>query len=246
MPEGASQPQLRLEVSHRTDRASSATGRLRRRSKLFLHRLVVGGGIAVGVVGLLTAPAVARSPVSPKADAVADAAHGALVALVALRDDGPVDAAIAATSTYVAARHQLANLVAERTAVDPDELDAAWARAGTQRMTAVLAALTQVGTPYSYASAEPGVGFDCSGLTSWAWGLAGVTLDHSSYGQLETDAARPQEASAAGDLVGLRGRGHVAIYLGVGDAVVHAPNTGSWVEVVALTKRLEWSVYPAR
>lgn len=246
MSEGASQPQPRLEVSQRTDRASSTSGRLLARSKSFLHRLVVGGGIAVGVVGLLTAPAVARSRVSPKADVVADAAHGALDALIALGADGPIDVAIAANSTYVGVRHQLAALVAERTAVDADELDAAWARAGSQRMTAVFAALTQVGTPYSYASSEPGVGFDCSGLTSWAWGLAGVTLDHSSYGQLVTDAARPQGASAAGDLVGLRGRGHVAIYLGVGDAVVHAPNSGSWVEVVALTKRLEWSVYPAR
>jgi cell wall-associated NlpC family hydrolase len=246
MSEGASQPQSRLEVSQRTDRATRTSGRRRGRSKSFLHRLVVGGGIAVGVVGLLTAPAAARSRVGRKADAVADAARGALVALTTFGDDAPVEVAAAANANYVAARHQLAAVVAERSSVDVDELDAAWARAGRQRMTAVLAALTQVGTPYSYASADPGVGFDCSGLTSWAWGLAGVTLDHSSYGQLATEAARPQEAAAAGDLVGLRGRGHVAIYLGVGDAVVHAPNTGSWVEVTKLANRLQWFVYPAQ
>ena len=60
----------------------------------------------------------------------------------------------------------------------------AWAVTSDQRMTAVLAALSQVGVPYRGYKAIPGYGFDCSGLTSYAWGVAGVSLPHSSSAQI--------------------------------------------------------------
>ena len=45
-------------------------------------------------------------------------------------------------------------------------IPAASSRAGT----AINAALSQLGVPYVFAAATPGVAFDCSGLTMWAWG----------------------------------------------------------------------------
>ena len=42
---------------------------------------------------------------------------------------------------------------------------------------ALLAALTQLGVAYRSSTSEPGVGFDCSGLTSFAWGRAGVDAE---------------------------------------------------------------------
>src|SRR5918993_1102634 len=42
--------------------------------------------------------------------------------------------------------------------------------------TAINAAMSQLGVPYQYATSDPGVGFDCSGLTHYAWGQAGVYL----------------------------------------------------------------------
>ena len=47
---------------------------------------------------------------------------------------------------------------------------------GSGAAAAVAAAKSVIGAPYVWGSANPAVGFDCSGLTSWAWGQAGVYL----------------------------------------------------------------------
>lgn len=65
---------------------------------------------------------------------------------------------------------------------------------------AVEAARSQVGTPYARAGAAPG-GFDCSGLTSWAWAQVGQALPHSSFGQYGMGVAVPVSAVQPGDLV---------------------------------------------
>jgi cell wall-associated NlpC family hydrolase len=49
--------------------------------------------------------------------------------------------------------------------------------------TAIQAAYSVIGTPYVWGSADPNVGFDCSGLTMWSWAQAGVSLPHSSAAQ---------------------------------------------------------------
>src|SRR5262249_55462197 len=49
---------------------------------------------------------------------------------------------------------------------------------------AVAAAQAQPGKPYRYAGAGPDT-FDCSGLTMWAWGQAGVSLPHSAAAQYD-------------------------------------------------------------
>ena len=41
---------------------------------------------------------------------------------------------------------------------------------------AVRNALTQQGVPYEWGGTSPGVGLDCSGLTQWAYGQAGVDI----------------------------------------------------------------------
>jgi cell wall-associated NlpC family hydrolase len=48
---------------------------------------------------------------------------------------------------------------------------------------AIQAAYSVIGTPYVWGSADPNVGFDCSGLTMWSWAQAGVSLPHSSAAQ---------------------------------------------------------------
>jgi cell wall-associated NlpC family hydrolase len=75
---------------------------------------------------------------------------------------------------------------------------------------AVRAALSQLGVPYSFATANPGVSFDCSGLTMWAWAQAGVSMAHYSYDQAReslpslrarsspaTSCSRPASATSA-------------------------------------------------
>ena len=96
---------------------------------------------------------------------------------------------------------------------------------------AVQAALAQQGVPYRYATSSPGVGFDCSGLTAYAWAQAGVGLPHQSRAQFASIPHVPKESAQPGDLIFFYSPiSHVSIYLGNG-MQVHAPNTGKTVTV---------------
>jgi cell wall-associated NlpC family hydrolase len=68
------------------------------------------------------------------------------------------------------------------------------------RANVVMAALSQVGTPYVYGGSDPSEGLDCSGLTQFAHAAAGVRIPRVSTEQRA--AARPVRRSPApGDLV---------------------------------------------
>uniref|UniRef100_UPI00058E15B0 C40 family peptidase n=1 Tax=Ilumatobacter nonamiensis TaxID=467093 RepID=UPI00058E15B0 len=67
--------------------------------------------------------------------------------------------------------------------------------------TAVSAAMSQQGVPYRYATSNPGVSFDCSGLTAYAWAQAGVYLPHQSAQQYASIPHVSQGAAQPGDLI---------------------------------------------
>ena len=76
--------------------------------------------------------------------------------------------------------------------------------------------------------------FDCSGLTSWAWAQAGVSLPHQSRAQQDSVPHVPKEAAQPGDLLFFYSPiSHVSIYLGGGQHV-HARNSGTTVTVAAV------------
>jgi cell wall-associated NlpC family hydrolase len=98
---------------------------------------------------------------------------------------------------------------------------------------AIKTAYAQLGNPYVYGAAGPG-SFDCSGLTMFSWGSAGVSLPHSSAAQY---SSLPHVAMAdlqPGDLVFYYSPiSHVAIYIG-GGRIIHAPHPGLSVEIAPL------------
>ena len=94
---------------------------------------------------------------------------------------------------------------------------------------AVLAAMTQLGVPYRTNTSKEGVGFDCSGLTTYAWSRAGVALTRQSSAQIREAAPLDRASARAGDLV--QYPGHVMMYLGVGDAIIHSVQRGRTVEL---------------
>ncbi|MFD5867985.1 C40 family peptidase [Corynebacterium sp. NPDC060344] len=85
-----------------------------------------------------------------------------------------------------------------------------------QARAAVDNALSQLGTPYQWGGTTPGVGLDCSGLTQWAYGQAGVDIPRTAA---EQAVGRPVDASELlpGDLVVWDG--HVAMVIGDGQMV---------------------------
>jgi cell wall-associated NlpC family hydrolase len=109
---------------------------------------------------------------------------------------------------------------------------------------AVSAARGQLGVPYRFAASSPGVAFDCSGLTKYAWGQAGVYLPHQSRAQFASSPRVSISAAQPGDLVYFHSPiSHVGIYAG-GGQMIHAPYTGSvvsytsvnWGNVVGVTR----------
>jgi cell wall-associated NlpC family hydrolase len=110
----------------------------------------------------------------------------------------------------------------------------------TPGTTAVEAARQQIGAPYRYGGASPS-GFDCSGLTSYAWEQAGVTLPRTSRDQAAWADRVGRDELRPGDLVfyssgGPRGTvSHVALYAGDGK-LVHASSSKGVVEETSLAR----------
>lgn len=108
--------------------------------------------------------------------------------------------------------------------------------AGGSAAVAVAAAMSQRGVPYVWGGATPGVGFDCSGLTMWAWGQAGVSLPHSAADQYADTEHVPLADIEPGDLLFYDEGGtigHVTMYIGNGE-MVQAPETGEDVMVTGI------------
>jgi cell wall-associated NlpC family hydrolase len=101
---------------------------------------------------------------------------------------------------------------------------------GAEGMLAVQAALTRIGSPYSWGASGPS-SFDCSGLVMWAFQQAGVSLPHSSQALAQGGQSVSMDQMQPGDLVTYYSdASHVAIYIGNG-MMVHASTYGTPVRV---------------
>ena len=97
---------------------------------------------------------------------------------------------------------------------------------------AIAAAKTKIGASYVWGTAGPDT-FDCSGLTSWAYAQAGVSLPHSSAAQASAYPEVPYSAVQPGDLLFFYSPvSHVSMYIG-GGMMIHArhPGPGGQVQI---------------
>ncbi|OQR64331.1 hypothetical protein B6E66_09360 [Streptomyces maremycinicus] len=111
-----------------------------------------------------------------------------------------------------------------------DRVDLGDAPAGSGRaMAAFQAAQSQLGKPYVYGATGT-ASYDCSGLTSWAYAQAGVSIPRTSQAQANAGTRiYSQSALKVGDLVIFYGdQHHVGFYAGNGQ-VLHAPRSGTVV-----------------
>lgn len=97
---------------------------------------------------------------------------------------------------------------------------------------AVNAASQFVGYSYVWGASDPNVGFDCSGLTSYAYRQVGINLPHNSAAQFNNGYAVDTNNLKPGDLVffsfGGGGIDHVGMITGSDGSFIHAstPQTG--------------------
>ena len=98
---------------------------------------------------------------------------------------------------------------------------------------AARAALRELGVPYQWGG-ESAAGFDCSGLTQFAYGRAGIAIPRVAAAQMAAGTPVAVDHLRPGDLVFFeRGIGHVAMYVGDG-LVIEAPHTGAVVWLARL------------
>lgn len=103
-------------------------------------------------------------------------------------------------------------------------------------VVALRAAITQLGRPYQWGAEGPG-SFDCSGLTSWSFTEAGVTLPRSSSQQARVGREVALDDLRPGDLVYFNSPvSHIGIYAGDGK-MINAPQTGDVVKYSSLADR---------
>jgi cell wall-associated NlpC family hydrolase len=99
--------------------------------------------------------------------------------------------------------------------------------------TAVKTACAQIGKPYVFGATGPG-SFDCSGLTQYAWGKAGVSLTHYTGAQWSQGSSVSRANARPGDLVFFYSdRHHVGLYVGNG-LMVHASRSGVPVKMAKI------------
>jgi cell wall-associated NlpC family hydrolase len=156
-----------------------------------------------------------------------------------------------------AAAAQRAQEEAQARASAPVRATSAGAGSASAAQTAITAGMRWIGTRYAWGGGslrgpslgwgidDGVVGFDCSGLTSYAYAQAGIDLPRNSRAQYATLPKVSRSALQAGDLVfWATDTGnpatihHVAVYLG-GDRILEAPQSGSTVRVTSM----RWSGY---
>jgi cell wall-associated NlpC family hydrolase len=230
-------PSSRMTIRHKVSTENVATKR------------AAAKGIAASVLAALASTAIAVGSVAPASAAPAAPVTASAPAYAITGADGLAGYANAALDAWVSyartgssrtladfslIRDAVAAEAARRLELDPAAMKAAWRRADSAHQVALLAAFTQLGTKYRRNAREVGVAFDCSGLTSWAWAQAGRELPRQSGNQIRNVAAVTRETVQAGDLAYYPG--HISMYLGVGNAIIHAPFTGRNIEVGFFSK----------
>jgi cell wall-associated NlpC family hydrolase len=139
--------------------------------------------------------------------------------------------------------------LAPRITSDAPQVARALPKGSALGSVAARAALKWLGTPYSWGGGTPAgpslgiaqgahtVGFDCSGLVTYAWARAGIPLTHYATAQYNSGPHPARNQLRPGDLVFFAHNPanpgtihHVGIYVGNGQ-MVEAPFTGARVRV---------------
>jgi peptidoglycan DL-endopeptidase CwlO len=104
---------------------------------------------------------------------------------------------------------------------------------GTKASQVIAIAMQYLGVPYVWGGASPSQGFDCSGLTTYAFAQIGISLPHHAASQYNYGIPVSREDLQPADLVFFNGLGHMGMYIG-GGQFIHAPHTGDVVKISSI------------
>ena len=137
-----------------------------------------------------------------------------------------------------------ANLVTE--AIQRATVTTTIAQVGSsaQGLAALHYAESQIGVPYVWGGETPGVGFDCSGLVTWAWAKAGIAIPRTTQTEWPAMVHVPLTALQPGDLLfyynldGDHVVDHVVMYAGSGpwgtSTIIAAAHSGTTVSLAPI------------
>jgi peptidoglycan DL-endopeptidase CwlO len=128
------------------------------------------------------------------------------------------------------------SITAPRASRGSERVDLGSSVPASQRASVALAAAkTKVNiAPYVWGATGP-TSFDCSGLTSWAYKQAGVTIPRTSQEQANAGTRIPLSQAQPGDLIIMYGDyHHVGLYAGNGQ-ILHAPKPGTDVRYESMS-----------
>lgn len=114
-------------------------------------------------------------------------------------------------------------------------------KANPARYRAVATAKKQIRKKYRWGGSTPRTGFDCSGLTHYAFKSANIHLPRTAAAQYKHTKRVSLSKLQAGDLIFFHTRrtrtrvNHVGIYVGNGQ-FIHAPRKGKRVSIAKLSK----------
>ncbi len=109
------------------------------------------------------------------------------------------------------------------------------------RYKATQVAKKQIQKKYRWGGSTPRTGFDCSGLTQYAYKAAQINIPRTARAQYIHTKRVPLGKLQVGDLIFFHTRrtkarvNHVGLYLG-GGKFIHAPRKGKRVSVATLNK----------
>ncbi|MHB1087929.1 MAG: C40 family peptidase [Acidimicrobiales bacterium] len=118
------------------------------------------------------------------------------------------------------------------------------AAGSAQGLAALKWAKSQIGVPYVWGGETPGVGFDCSGLTQWAWAKAGFTIPRTTETQwadlrhISLKQLQPGDLLYYYNLDGDHQVDHVVMYAGSGpwgtSTIIAAAHSGTNVSLAPI------------
>ena len=221
-------------ISNDVAQASAAAAQLRQEQSQVKGQLVAAVAAVQRAKAAAYAAALAAAARKQAAEAVAQAAQAAQAAAQAaeaarLATKQTAQNTIGQVTTTTTTAAPATTITGTQAPASGTPSSPGPAAGGGVGQIAVNAAQSQRGVPYVWGGASPGYGFDCSGLTMWAWDQAGVSLAHGATEQYYEIQHVSMSDLQPGDLI-FYGNSyvlyHVVMYIG-GGMVVQAEETGT-------------------